>query len=258
LRQVRAGARGEASRWRGSIKAFGERLRWHCHFIQKLEDEPDIEFQNMSRAYDGLREDAFDPVRFDAWAAGRTGYPMVDACMRALHESGWINFRMRAMLVSFASYHLWLHWRPTALHLARLFLDYEPGIHFSQVQMQSGVTGINTFRIYSPIKQAAEQDPQGVFIRKYCPELAHVPAAYLAEPHRMPHSVQLRSGCVIGQDYPPPIVDHITAYRSARSKMYAIKGTSEAREEAQRVFVKHGSRRGPRGSPGRSRSASSR
>ena len=93
-------------RWRASLSAFEQRLRWRCHFIQKLEDEPGIEFHNMNRAYDGLREDEFDNARFEAWCSGHTGYPMVDACMRALHHSGWINFRMRAMLISFASYHL--------------------------------------------------------------------------------------------------------------------------------------------------------
>jgi deoxyribodipyrimidine photo-lyase len=233
-------------RWGGSLGAFEQRLRWHCHFIQKLEDEPDIEFQNMSRAYDGLREDAFDNARFDAWCAGQTGYPMVDACIRALHQSGWINFRMRAMLMSFASYHLWLHWRPTALHLARLFLDYEPGIHYSQSQMQSGVTGINAIRIYSPIKQVADHDPHGEFIRQYCPELARVPDAYIAEPHKMPGPVQRASGCVIGTHYPFPIVENGNAYRQARARIYAVKGTSAARKTAAKVYAKHGSRRRPR------------
>ena len=125
-------------RWAQSLSSFEGRLRWHCHFMQKFEDEPEIEFENMNRAYDGLRESEFREDRFEAWCRGETGYPMVDACMRALHQTGWINFRMRAMLVSFASYHLWLHWRQTAVFLARHFLDYEPGIHFSQFQMQSG------------------------------------------------------------------------------------------------------------------------
>ncbi len=246
LRAARQRGRLEDARWLPSLKAFGERLRWHCHFIQKLEDEPDIEFQNMNRAFDGLR-DAFDEQLFDAWASGQTGFPLVDACMRALHASGWINFRMRAMLVSFASYQLWLPWRPTALHLSRLFLDYEPGIHYSQIQMQSGVTGINAVRIYSPIKQVHDQDPRGEFIRRFCPELATIPDEYLSEPHRMPADVQRRCGCVIGTHYPAPIVNHATAYRTARERIFKAKGTRAAREEAARVYQKHGSRRGARG-----------
>ena len=232
-------------RWRGSLSAFAQRLRWRCHFIQKLEDQPDIEFRNMSRAYDGLREDEFDQALFRAWCEGRTGYPMVDACMRALHAAGWINFRMRAMLMSFASYHLWLHWRPTSLHLARLFLDYEPGIHYPQSQMQSGVTGINAIRIYSPIKQVQDHDPEGDFIRRYCPELARVPAKYMAEPHTMPLAVQRESGCRIGEDYPEPIVEHRSAYRRARARIHAVKASAEARETAREVYHRHGSRRRP-------------
>lgn len=231
--------------WLQSLKSFESRLSWRCHFMQKLEDEPEIEFRNMSRIYDGLREDAFDLRRFEAWRAGQTGYPLVDACMRALLQHSWINFRMRAMLVSFASYHLWLHWRPTASFLARHFLDFEPGIHFSQFQMQSGTTGINTVRIYSPIKQVQDQDPQGEFIRRYVPELADVPAEHLAEPHRMPLAMQSRVGCQIGENYPPPIVDHATAYRSARERIFAVRKQCEAKEEALRVLRKHGSRKSP-------------
>ena len=193
LKELRARGEETDRRWLPSLNSFSQRLHWHCHFIQKLEDEPAIEFHNMNRAFDGLREDAFDVQRFQAWCAGQTGYPMVDACMRALARGGWINFRMRAMLASFASHHLWLHWRPTAQYLARLFLDFEPGIHFSQMQMQAGTTGINTVRIYSPAKQVLDQDPKGVFIRRYCPELEAVPDEFLAEPQRMPLAVQRRA-----------------------------------------------------------------
>ena len=231
--------------WLGSLSSFAGRLRWHCHFMQKLEDEPDLEFENMHRAYDGLRENEFDPALFEAWKQGETGYPMVDACMRCLHETGWINFRMRAMLVSFASYHLWLHWRPTSLWLAQHFLDFEPGIHFSQFQMQSGTTGINTVRIYSPAKQVRDQDPTGVFLRRWLPELADVPDEYLPEPHTMPPLVQQAAGCVIGKDYPAPVVDHATAYEQARDRVYAVRRGQDSRDEAQRVYQKHGSRRRP-------------
>jgi len=147
LRALRGEGVAVDARWLGAMSSFAGRLHWHCHFMQKLEDEPTLEFENQARAYDGLREGAFDVARFDAWRAGMTGYPMVDACMRALHRCGWINFRMRAMLMSFASYHLWLHWRPTAVYLGTQFLDFEAGIHYPQSQMQAGTTGINTLRI---------------------------------------------------------------------------------------------------------------
>ena len=233
------------TRWLKSLSSFRSRLSWHCHFMQKLEDEPSIEVANMNRAYDGLREDDFNPSYYDAWCAGQTGYPMVDACMRALHETGWINFRMRAMLVSFAAYHLWLHWREPSLYLARLFLDYEPGIHYSQVQMQSGVTGINTIRIYSPAKQAKDQDPEGSFLRRYLPELQDVPDKLLAEPHKMTAMEQTFYGCQIGKDYPAPIVDHATQYKLARDRMHAMKRRPEVRQASEQVFLKHGSRKTP-------------
>ena len=232
--------------WPQSLSSFQSRLRWHCHFMQKLEDEPEIEFHAMNRALDGLRVDSFRQDYFDAWANGQTGYPIVDACMRALHRTGWINFRMRAMLMSFASYHLWLDWRPTSRHLAQCFLDFEPGIHFSQAQMQSGTTGINAVRIYSPIKQVIDQDPEGIFIKRYVPELEAVPAEHIAEPQKMPGDLQRRLGCIIGRDYPAPIVDHPTAYKEARRRIYAARKGTEARQESERVYQKHVSRRRPR------------
>lgn len=243
LRELR-GSGEPIGNWLKSLRSFESRLSWHCHFMQKLEDEPSIEFENMSRVYDGMREDEFNQSYFDAWCAGQTGYPMVDACMRALHQKSWINFRMRAMLVSFASYHLWLHWRPTAVYLAKHFLDFEPGIHFSQFQMQSGTTGINTVRIYSPIKQVKDQDPSGKFIRRFVPELSGVPDKHIAEPHKMTLEEQSKAGCRVGADYPNPIVEHAVAYKSARDRIYEIRRSDAARKEAQTVVTKHGSRKG--------------
>jgi deoxyribodipyrimidine photo-lyase len=220
-----------------SLKSFEGRLHWHCHFIQKLESEPAIEWRNVNRGFDHIRNEGQltpeEETKFLAWATGQTGYPFVDACMRSLHATGWINFRMRAMLVSFASYHLWLHWRATGCHLARLFTDYEPGIHWSQFQMQSGVTGINTVRIYNPIKQSQDQDPDGIFIRTWVPELAHLSPEQIHQPwllHEPPAA------------YPAPIVDHLSAAREAKEKIYGKKAEKSVKDLAKAVYEKHGSR----------------
>ncbi|WP_018971086.1 cryptochrome/deoxyribodipyrimidine photo-lyase family protein [Rubritalea marina] len=233
-------AKGTVTLWKGSVRSYLSRLRWHCHFMQKMEDQWDIDVVNIARAYDGLRGDHVEWL--EAWAEGRTGYPMVDACMRALRATGWLNFRMRAMVMSFASYHLWLDWRATGIVLARYFVDYEPGIHWSQVQMQSGTTGINSVRVYSPIKQVEDQDPEGVFIRKWVPELANVPSTYLAQPELMPELEQQFCGCVIGVDYPAPLVVHAEAYKKAQQQIRAVRANPDARAEAQQVYQKHGSR----------------
>jgi deoxyribodipyrimidine photo-lyase len=229
--------------WFKSLSSFEGRLHWHGHFMQKLEDEPRIEFENLAQSYDGLREDEFDEDLFEAWKAGETGFPMVDACMRALHRAGWINFRMRAMLVSFASYHLWLHWRPTGQFLAQHFLDFEPGIHWPQMQMQSGTTGINSIRIYNPTKQVRDHDPEGEFIRRYVPELEDVPSEYIAAPAEMPDDVQREADCRIGRDYPEPIVDGKQAWKEANSRIWSVKNTEEAKKEADEIYERHGSRR---------------
>ena len=168
---------------------------------------------------------------------------MVDACMKALHRTGWITFRMRAMVVSFASYHLWLPWQETGKVLARLFLDFEPGIHWSQMQMQSGTTGINAIRIYNPIKQGQEHDEDGEFVRAELPALRRVPREYLHAPWEMPEKVQRAFGCRIGVDYPAPVVAHKEAYDRAREAVWAVKNSAAARREARAVRAKHGSRK---------------
>lgn len=242
-RELRSESSSQSSSWLRSLKGFESRLWWHCHFIQKLETEPEIEFRNFNRGFDDMRESEFREDYFQAWCKGETGFPMIDACMKALHQKGWINFRMRAMLMSFSSYQLWLHWRRPAQHLARLFVDFEPGIHYSQVQMQSGVTGINTIRIYSPVKQARDQDPNGVFIKKYIPGLAKVPLSDIFEPHNMPPFEQIESGFQVGVDYPFPIVSAEDSYRQAKERIFNWKKKNDVRQKAQLVFERHGSRR---------------
>lgn len=229
--------------WPRALRAFIGRLHWHCHFIQKLESQPRLEFDNTHPAYDGLREQEFDEAKFAAWCEGRTGLPFVDACMRSLIATGWLNFRMRAMLCAVASYHLWLHWRRPALHLARLFTDYEPGIHYPQMQMQSGVTGINTIRIYNPVKQGLDQDPDGRFMRRWLPELARAPTALLHTPWLLDEGQQRAAGVVIGCDYPLPVVDPIEAARVARERVWGLRKGAEFQRAADAIQQRHGSRK---------------
>ncbi|WP_345793679.1 FAD-binding domain-containing protein [Thauera sp. JM12B12] len=245
--RARVAALPEGDRRRAGLSAFLSRLYWHCHFIQKLEREPALEFRNLHRGYDGLREDAWNPAHFDALVAGRTGWPLVDACVAMLRETGWINFRMRAMLVSVAAYPLWLHWREVGLWLARAFLDYEPGIHWSQLQMQSGTTGINTTRVYNPIKQARDHDPQGVFVRRWLPALRRVPDAWLFEPWRMPAEVAARHGLRLGEDIALPLVELERATREAKARVHALRAQPEVRAAKAAIVERHGSRKRPEG-----------
>ncbi len=224
-------------RWPGALASFQSRMAWRDHFIQKLEDEPAIERRALHRAADNLRPREPDALRLAAWEKGETGLPFVDACMRYLNATGWLNFRMRSMVMAVASYHLWLDWRATGAVLARRFTDYEPGIHWPQVQMQSGVTGINTIRIYNPVKQGHDQDPAGTFTRRWVPELSAVPDAYLQEPWKWPGAK-----AVLGRLYPEPIVDVTAAARAARDACWGLRKERGYREEIVEVIERHASR----------------
>ncbi len=243
-KEVRQKSQSAYGTWGPALRAFSARLHWHCHFIQKLEDDPSFEYSNVHRGFDNMRDEKdADVERLKAWTTGYTGYPFVDACMRALNQTGWLNFRMRAMLTSFASYQLWLHWRETGLCLARKFTDYEPGIHWNQVQMQSGTTGINTVRIYNPVKQSHDQDAGGQFIRQWVPELKTVNDEFIHEPWTMTLMEQKMARCVIGEDYPERIVEHMDAARFARNSIFARRKSKGFRAEADQIHQKHGSRK---------------
>jgi deoxyribodipyrimidine photo-lyase len=227
----------EASKNKRAILNFVSRLHWHCHFIQKFEDECEMEFENANRAYDTLIKPK-NETYIKAWQDGKTGVPIVDACMRCLVATGYINFRMRAMVVSFFTFNLWQDWRE--LHfLARQFLDYEPGIHYPQIQMQSGTTGINTIRIYSPIKNSEEHDAEGIFIKKWLPELAEVPVSLLHEPWKMNEMEQQFYNCIIGKDYPAPIVNIEETRKYASDIVWSFRKKDEVKIEGKRILQKH-------------------
>ena len=159
--------------------------------------------------------------------------------MRCLNTTGYLNFRMRAMLVRVATHHLWQPWQAITGHLAQQFLDFEPGIHFPQVQMQAGVTGTNTVRMYNPVKQGQDHDPEGQFIREWVPELRTCPDAYLHEPWTMPPLEQEFSNFRIGIDYPAPLVDLATAARKARETIWGHRSNPLVQSEQDRILAKH-------------------
>jgi deoxyribodipyrimidine photo-lyase len=216
---------------RRGVDSFLWRLRLRARLMQRLEDEPSIEHRCIDAGLEGLRRGGGaggDPARLEAWAAGRTGFPLVDAGMRELAATGWLGCRMRALCASVAAHQLWLDWRDFGPVLARLFTDFEPGVHWFHCQAQSGVAG-RAWRMMDPVAESARLDPDGGYVRQWVPELARVPAPLIHRPWRMSALEQAETGCRIGVDYPPRLADAAAAAaRDALARIAAAGALARA------------------------------
>ena len=221
--------------WRRSLPKFQSRLYWHAHFVQKLEDEVTLEqFPANSVFHNSLPvvKDTECTKRLIAWQTGTTGFPAIDAAMRYYRKYGWLNFRSRAMITSFAVHALRLPWQLVQYELAKFMIDYVPGINTTQVQMQTGVTGINTIRVYSPLKQMQDHDPEAIFIKQHIPELSSFTAEEITQFTERPLGI-----------YPRPIIDFKIETKIMKDVLYSLKKSPTGRIVSKQVNQKHGSRK---------------
>ncbi len=231
------------TRFLRSLQAFHSRLHWQSHFIQKLESEPRFEYENTFSLYDTIRTEYDDKI-MEAIESAKTGIPFIDGVIRQLQSTGWVNFRARATLVSFVCCSAMQPWQGRFAHwLARLFTDYEPGIHYPQLQMQSGTMGINTIRIYNPVKQLHDKDSDGRFVETWLPELARLPKHLQAEPWKISEMESIEYDFILGRDYPFPLLDIEKANRQAREILYTLRNQLDP-DEKKSLLHKHGSRKG--------------
>lgn len=220
------------------LEAFLSRLKWQAHFIQKFEMEHTMETESINKGFHKLKKDISKKYQ-DAWKTGNTGIPLVDACMRCLNETGYLNFRMRALVVSFFTHNLWQPWQDASKHLSQQFLDFEPGIHFPQLQMQAGEAGINTLRIYNPVKNGLEHDPEAQFIKKWVPELKDLDTPFAHEPYLMTEMEQRFYNVILGVDYPFPIVNVQESRKKASDTLWNLQKNALVKNESVRILKKH-------------------
>jgi deoxyribodipyrimidine photo-lyase len=203
---------GSGGQPRKSAETWLNELIWREFYMSILYHFPDV----LERSFrTGLRNMNWenDEEAFAAWCQGRTGYPVVDASMRQLLGTGWMHNRGRMIVASFLVKDLLIDWRWGEQFFMQYLVDGDPAANNGGWQWTAG-TGTDAapyFRVFNPVLQGKKHDPEGRFVREWVPELAAVPDKWVHEPWEMPAEVQSRVGCVIGRDYPMPIVDHAWA-----------------------------------------------
>jgi deoxyribodipyrimidine photo-lyase len=198
--------------------AFHRQLAWRDFHHHVLAHHPGNARHELQPRYRGTLRWSRSQARFEAWCDGRTGFPLVDAGMRQLRREGWMHNRARLVAGSFLTKDLAIDWRRGEQLFMRLLLDGDEANNNGNWQWVASV-GADPQpayrRMFNPTRQMERFDPDGTYVRRHVPELRRVPDAYLREPWRMPEDVQHEAGCVIGVDYPEPIVDHAEARRAA-------------------------------------------
>jgi deoxyribodipyrimidine photo-lyase len=201
--------------------AFRRQLAWRDFHHHVLANHPGNARAELQDRYRGAIRWNRSRRDFDAWREGQTGYPLVDAAMRQLRREGWIHNRARLVAASFLTKQLGIDWRWGERWFMRLLLDGDEANNNGNWQWIAsvGTDPQPAFRrLYNPARHQERFDPDGSYVRRYVPELRPVAAEYLAEPCRMPPEEQRRVGCVIGEDYPEPIVDQREARQAALAR----------------------------------------
>jgi deoxyribodipyrimidine photo-lyase len=239
VRQVHQHVDDDAPACRGR-EMFTSRLFWNLHYNQKLADWPGWTDRAVNPVLEGRNEDTHDPALVEAWKQGRTGFPMVDASMRCLRQTGWLNFRMRAMCASFFTHILQQPWWIGADWYHHHLIDSDVGVNYTQWQSQAGLIGKPSQRVYNPRKQVRDQDPSGEWITRWVPELEPLPENFLDRPERAPLSVQADCGVRVGEEYPHPVVD-FEARREAFWSRYERLRPEAARALGRRDIARRAS-----------------
>ena len=226
---------------------FRSELCWRDFYYQILFHHPRVTRESFHAAYNDLRW-RDDPEAVDAWRAGRTGYPVVDAAMRQLAALGWMHNRARMITASFLTKHLLTNWTVGEAHFMAHLTDGDLASNNGGWQWAAsvGTDAQPYFRVFNPTLQGERYDPAGDFVRRWVPELARVPTRYIHEPWTMPEEAQREAGCVIGDDYPAPIVEHAAARQRALDEFKRAAEAGKKAGKTEQETRRHGGRGGER------------